>query len=165
MVTSATNFFAYNLKVAFFTVLILSLVSTGYSQQVRGIQGLAFNSIIPGVPETVSKKSTDATEFTVRGPAGNEVALVWTLPEYMSTTGASMPLFFFNTDCQIDTSQTANQASPAYDDLNPHETLTYSLGPNGLLTVWLGGQIVPGLVQKAGAYTATIRLTAAYTGN
>ena len=76
-----------------------------------------------------------------------------------------MPLFFFSTDAQIDSTSAGNQANPTYDDLHPFQTLTYSLGPNGKLTLWLGGQVVPRLVQKSGSYSATVRLTATYTGN
>jgi hypothetical protein len=138
---------------------------------VKGEQDLSFGNILPGVPITVSKKSVDAMEFTVSGAVDAEVSMVLTLPEYMYSAGpppppiATMALFFFNTDCQIDTTLTGNQATPTYDDLNPHETLTYSLGPNGQLMMWLGAQVVPGLVQQSGNYSATVRLTAAYTGN
>ena len=153
------------LRVTAFSSLILLNCTASHSQTVAGIQDLAFNSIFPGVPKTVSKKSADAMEFTITGTVNAEVALVFTLPEYMSITGSNMPLFFYNTDCQLDSTTTGNQASPTYDDLNPHQTLTYSLGPNGKLTFWLGAQVVPRLVQKTGSYTATIRLTATYTGN
>lgn len=165
MDTFAPIVLAKILRAATSSALILLFGSTAYSQTVAGIQDLAFSNIFPGAPKTVSKKSADAMEFTVTGTVDAEVALVLTLPDYMSTTGASMPLFFFNTDCQIDSAATPNQASPTYDDLNPHQTLTYSLGPNGGLTLWLGGQVVPRLVQKSGSYTATVRLTATYTGN
>ena len=130
-----------------------------------GVQDLAFGDIFPGVPQSVSKKSASAMEFTITGTVDAEVTLDLTLPQYMSATGANMPMFFFSTDCQVDSTNAVSQASPTYDDLNPHQTLTYSLGPNGKLTLWLGGQIVPGLVQKSGNYTATVRLTSAYTGS
>ena len=151
------------------TLLIVSIflvwTSPCSDQTVTGVEDLAFGDIFSGVPKTASKKSSDAAEFTVTGTVDAEVSLDFTLPQYLYTTGANMPMFFYNTDCQIDTTATGNQASPTYDDLNPNQTLTYSLGPNGKLTVWLGGQVVPGLVQKSGSYAATIRLTAAYTGN
>lgn len=145
----------------------LAIGIPAYSQplMVKGNSDLAFGNILPGVPKSVSKKSASAMEFRISGTGDAEVTLDFTLPQYMSTTGASMPLFFFNTDCQLDSTTTGNQASPTYDDLNPHETLTYRLGPSGKLFVWLGAQVVPGLVQKSGNYTATVRLTSAYTGN
>lgn len=147
--------------------LVLTLVISipAYPQTVTGVQDLAIGDIFPGVPKTVSKKSASAMEFTITGTIDAEVTLDLTLPQYLSTTGASMPLFFFSTDCQVDSTASGNQASPTWDNLNPNQTLTYTLGPNGKLTVWLGGQIVPGLVQKSGSYTATVRLTSTYTGS
>lgn len=165
MDTLAGNVSTKVLRTVFFSALILLICSTAYPQTVTGVQDLAFSAIFPGVPKTVTKKSADAMEFTVTGTINAEVSLILTLPEYMSTAGSNMPLFFFNTDCQIDSTAAGNQASPTYDNLNPHQTLTYSLGPNGKLTLWLGAQVVPRLVQKSGSYSATIRLTAAYTGN
>ena len=151
------------------TLLIASInlvwTSPCSNQTVTGVEDLAFGGIFPGVPKTVSKKSSDAAEFAVTVTVDTEVSLDFTLPQYLYVTGANMPLFFYNTNCQIDTTATGHQASPTYDALSLNQTLTYSLGPNGKLTVWLGGQVVPGLVQKSGSYTATIRLTAAYTGS
>ena len=132
---------------AFRMVWLAALISLVWmspcsNQTVTGVEDLVFGDIFPGVPKTISKKSTDAAEFTVTGTVDAEVSLDFTLPQYLSATGANMPTFFYNTDCQIDTTATGNQAGPTYDDLNPNQTLTYSLGPNGKLTVWLGGQVV-----------------------
>jgi hypothetical protein len=155
---------AFN-KSLLIALIFLVWTSPCSNQTVTGVEDLVFGDIFPGVPKTVSKKSSGAAEFTVTGTVDTEVSLDFTLPQYLYMTGANMPVFFYNTDCQIDTTSTGNQASPTYDNLNPNQTLTYSLGPNGKLTVWLGGQVVPGLVQKSGSYTATIRLTSAYTGD
>lgn len=165
MDTCAGKMFANIIKTSAFLAFLFMICTSAFSQTVAGVQDLAFNNIFPGVPKTVSKKSSDAMEFTVTGTVNAEVSLILTLPDYMSTTGANMSLFFFNTDCQIDSTAIGDQASPTYDNLNPHLTLTYSLGPNGKLTVWLGAQVVPRLVQKSGSYSSTIRLTAVYTGN
>ena len=145
-------------------LFLLFGVSTSQSQTVTGVEDLRFGTIFPGVPKTVDKKSSDAAEYTVTGTVDAEVTLDFSLPEYLSTTGATMTVLFSKTGCEVDSTAAGNQASPTYDDLNPYQTLTYSLGPNGKLTVWLGGQLVPGLIQKAGSYSATIRLTVAYTG-
>jgi hypothetical protein len=136
----------------------------GTAQTVTGVSDLAFGDIFPGVPKVVTNKSVDAAEYTVTGTAGAEVTLDFLLPTYVYTDGGNMPLLFSSTDCAVDSSSSPNQASPSADNLNPYETITYRLGSNGL-TVWLGGRVIPGLVQKAGDYTATIRLTVTYTGN
>ncbi|RKX24803.1 MAG: hypothetical protein DRP45_07400 [Candidatus Zixiibacteriota bacterium] len=145
-------------------LIVLAAVTSGVAQTVTGISDLEFGDIFPGVPNTVSKRASSAAEFTVTGTAGAEVTLDFLLPTYVYTTGANMPVLFSATDCAIDSSLVPDQSSPSADNLNPYETITYRLGAGGL-SVWLGGRVIPGLVQKSGNYTATIRLTVTYTGN
>ena len=147
-------------------VIIISLIGVHAvsAQTVTATNDLAFGNIFPGVPKTIAKSAPgEAAEFTVTGIAGDEVTLDFTLPSYMYTTGANMPLFFSSNDCAIDSTNPPDQSSPSADNLNPNGTITYRIGSNGL-SIWLGGRVVPGLVQKSGSYTATIRLTVAYTG-
>ncbi len=149
-----------------YAVLVLSSLS-GYAvsaQTVTSTNDLAFGNIFPGVPKAIVKSSVgDAAEFTVTGTTGAEVTLDFTLPAYMYTTGANMPLFFSSSDCAVDSTNPQDQSNPSANNLNPNGTITYRIGSNGM-SVWLGGRVVPGLVQKSGSYTATIRLTVAYTG-
>ena len=147
-------------------VIILSLlgVYAVSAQTVTATNDLVFGNIFPGVPKTIAKNvSGEATEFSIIGTADAEVTLDFTLPTYMYTTGANMPLFFSSIDCAVDSTNPPDQSNPSANNLNPNGTITYRVGSNGL-SVWLGGRVVPGLVQKSGAYTATIRLTVAYTG-
>ena len=146
------------------TALALFLPSVCLGQTVTSTESLAFGDVFPGVPKTVAKTSAGAAEFTVTGTADAEVTLDFDLPSYLSTTGDNMQVFFSSTDCAVDSTNPPNQGSPTYNNLNPYQTITYRLGSAGL-KVWLGGQIVPGLAQKAGSYNATIRLTVAYTGS
>lgn len=153
------------LKAIVLGLMVLGFVaSLGTAQTVTGVSDLEFGNMFPGVPQVVTNKSSSAAEFTVTGTAGAEVTLDFLLPEYVSISGGNMPLLFSTTDCSLDSSLVPDQSSPSADNLNPYETITYRLGSNGL-TVWLGGRCVPGLVQKAGDYSATIRLTVTYTGN
>jgi len=146
--------------------ILLVFMSSCRSQTVTATNDLLFGDTFPGVPKAIPKtSSSSAAEFTVTGTAGDELTLTFDLPTYLSTTGANMPIFFSNTDCAIDSTNPPDQSNPSADDLSPHEVQTYSFGSSNQLMVWLGGRIVPGLVQKAGNYSATIRLTAVLTGN
>lgn len=147
-------------------MLIVALPSFARAQAptVTRVNDLAFGTMFPGVPKTIDKQSADALEFRVTGTAGAEVRLDFTLPEYMSANGYHVQVVFYADGCAIDTAATPNQTSPAFNDLNPWQTLTYRLGSTGL-TVWLGGKAVPGLKQESGSYTGDVILTAEYTGN
>ena len=136
-----------------------------YGQTVSGTQDLVFGNIYPGVPGQVAGSSTDAAEWSVSGDGLAEVTLDFTLPGYLYMTGANMPFFFSSTSCAVDSTDPPDQSSPSASGSNPNGPITYRIGFDSLLTVWLGGTIVPGLVQKAGSYSATIRLTVTYTGN
>jgi hypothetical protein len=119
---------------------------------------LVFGDVLPRVPKTVSKRAAgQAAEFHVSGPAGQKVIVTFTLPEYMNMTGYSMKMIFYETDCAMDSTlnQASKQSSPGYDNIDPWHPITYGLGTNGL-TIWLGGKVVPGMVQPPGDYAADI---------
>ncbi len=125
---------------------------------------LVFGDIFPGIPKTISKHVAGAAaEFQVTGEAGDEITIDFTLQTYMSQGGYNMQLVFSETDCAMDSSASPDQSNPGYDDRDPWHTITYRLGSSGL-TIWLGGTLIPKLIQKTGDYTATIVLTVAYTG-
>lgn len=126
---------------------------------------LSFGDIFPGIPKTISKTTPgSAAEFFISGTAGSEVAIDFVLPAYMNSGGHNMQMVFRETDCALDSSATPDQTNPGSNNLDPWHTITYRLGSNGL-TVWLGGMVVPKLMQKKGSYSAVIVLTVAYTGN
>lgn len=125
---------------------------------------LVIGNIYPGIPKTITKYTAGAAaEFHVAGPGGSEVSIDFTLPTYMNQSGWNMQMIFTKTDCSLDTRPFPNQSSPLRDDLNPWQTIIQRLGAQGL-TIWLGGTVVPKIAQPAGAYTASIVLTVAYTG-
>jgi len=146
-------------------VALLALPGEGEAQTITVNNGLAFGDVYPGIPKTIDKANAgSAAEFHVAGTAGNEISIDFTLPTYMNRSGYSMQLIFNEYDCAMDSSATPDQSNPGYDDVDPWHSITYNLGLNGL-TVWLGGTVVPKLNQINGAYTASIVLTVAYTGN
>jgi hypothetical protein len=146
-------------------VTLLILPREAAAQTITVNNGLAFGDVYPGIPKTIDKANAgSAAEFHVAGTAGNELSIDFTLPTYMNRSGYNMQLIFNETDCAMDSSATPDQSNPVYDDIDPWHTITYGLGLNGL-TIWLGGTVVPKLNQINGAYTASIVLTVAYTGN
>jgi len=141
------------------------ITSAAAEVQASVVNNLVFGNVYPGIPKVVSKRTADsAAEFLVTGDVGAEVSIDFTLPTYMNAGGYNMPLIFKETYCAMDSSATPDQSNPDYDDLDPWHTITYRLGSTGQISIWLGGKVVPKLVQPAGSYTADIVLTVDYTG-
>ena len=67
-----------------------------------------------------------------------------------------MQAIFKTTDCSMDSSATPDQSAPTLDNISPWRTTTYTIGSNSEITVWLGGTVIPGIVQQSGSYTADI---------
>ncbi len=146
-------------------LFVVGLASASDAQNVTVNNDLNFGIVFPGIPKAISKRAAgSAAEFLVSGTPGSEVTIDITLPKYMNIGSSNMQLIFRENDAAIDTSASPDQSSPIFDNLNPWHTLTYRLGSNGL-TLWLGGTVVPNLVQTEGAYNASIVITVAYTGN
>jgi hypothetical protein len=152
------------------TVCVMALLFCCDGAQAQAISATATNNLVfgdvfPGIPKVVSKHAAGAAaEYQVTGTAGDEITIDFTLQTYMSQSGNNMQLVFTETDCALDSSASPDQSNPGSDDRDPWHTITYRLGSSGL-TIWLGGMLIPKLVQKTGDYTATIVLTVAYTGN
>jgi hypothetical protein len=135
----------------------------GRPLSVSGANPLTFALVFPGVPEIVSRSdAVNAGAFQVRGRNGSEVVLTFTLPVVLTATGgSSLPLQFGPNDGGWNTLNSLVTAR-AFD---PRVTLTVRLSPQGRLYIWLGGTALPSATQSAGAYTGTVTLAAAYTGN
>ena len=134
------------------------------AQNATAVMPLRFGTIFPGIPKTISKYDAGAAaEFHVSGIAGDEMSIDFTLPKYMSAGPHNMQMIFKETDCALDSSAAPDQSNPGYDNLDPWQAITYRLGSTGL-TIWLGGTLVPDLIQQPGDYSATIVLTVIPTG-
>lgn len=145
--------------------LVLVLSGSGVAQNITINNDLILGNIFPGIPKTVTKYTAGtAAEFYVTGTIGAEVSIDFTLPTYMNQSGSNMQMIFVETDCSMDSRNNPNQSNPQVDNLDPWHTLYDRLGAQGL-TIWLGGTVVPKIYQPTGAYTASIVLTIAYTGN
>ena len=151
----------------FFAVVLVCGIFGGVvsSQTITVNNNLVFGDVFPGIPKIISKSAAgSAAEFQVSGVAGNELSIQFTLPTYMNRSGYNMQMIFNDTDCAMDSSATPDQSNPGYNNINPWHAITYSLGLNGL-TIWLGGTVVPKLIQMNGAYSGQIVLTVTYTGS
>lgn len=128
-----------------------------------GTNDLNFGPVIPGIATQILRTdAANAGRFELRGTRSAEVQITLTLPAAMTAGGGrTMPLTFGPNDGGYDT-RNALRNAPAFD---PRVPLVTRLGNSGKLYVWLGGTVTPSGVQPAGTYSATITLTAAYTGN
>lgn len=123
-------------------------------------QALSFGTVIPGVPVTVSRTDPLAAgQVEIRGNRGVQVSIQITLPATMSGPfGATMPMSFGSADGGY--AQTNSIATATAFD--PRSPLVATLSGQGRLFIYLGGTVSPPVTQRAGAYSATITVTAAY---
>ena len=145
------------------------------SLSVSAVQDLDFGNILQGVTETVTRTDdVRAGIFQITGESAtnSEVSMYFQLPDYLwnSTPGSQdrLVIYFQNTDCTIDTTS-GTPLAPGGGALigeNPHNLPDTGIGgTDGVIRIYLGGAVYPAVDQKAGAYSADIVLTAAYTGD
>jgi hypothetical protein len=149
----------------YFVFFLLVLSCCASAQTATEINPLTFGNVFPGIPKAITKKDAGAAaEYHISGTAGAEVIVDFTLPEYMNAGGFNMQMIFSETNCALDTTASPDQSNPSQDNIDPWHTITYRLGSGGM-TIWLGGTVVPRLVQPTGSYSAQIVLRVEYTGN
>jgi hypothetical protein len=129
----------------------------------NGTRTLNFGNIFPGVRTTVLRTDAAAAgRFNLTGANRLEVRITFTLPAALTASGGrTMPLQFAAGDGGFALTNTI-AAATAFD---PRVALVTRLSNRGRLFIWMGGTALPTPTQRAGTYTATIILTAAYTGN
>jgi hypothetical protein len=156
----------FNIMHLLIVLLVFSVAWSPLSaQNATAVSPLRFGDVYPGIPKKVSKHDAGgAAEFHISGVAGDEMSITFTLPTYMNFGPDNMQMIFGETDCAMDSSASPDQSNPGYNNLDPWHTITYRLGSTGLI-IWLGGMIVPGLIQRPGNYSAVIVLTVIPTGN
>ncbi len=148
------------------SVLLFLLLSTDFAvAQVSGVSvvnDLTFGGVLAGVPKKVDKATPGgAAEYLVTGIAGSDVTIEFALPTYMNDGTYNMQMIFNNTDCAMDSSSSPDQTSPDYDNLDPWDVNSYTIGSGGI-SVWLGSKVVPKLFQDPGSYTADIVITVTF---
>jgi len=146
-------------------MLCSAVPALGQVSGVTVVSDLTFGDVFPGIPKEIDEKTPGpAAEFAVTGVAGSEVQIDFTLPTYMNNVGFNMQMIFKDTDCSLDSSATPDQTNPQYPDRNPWKPIVYGIGSGGI-TIWLGGKVVPKLMQQQGSYSADIVLTVTYIGS
>jgi hypothetical protein len=154
------------LRVLLPCALASAILATGLLAQKpltgTGSQGITFGAVFPGVSVTVlPNDATRAGTFDVRGQKNLQVQFTFTLPTAMSAgAGKTMPMVFGATSARY--ARTANLGTSTVFD--PRVPLLARLSGTGRLYIWLGGAVSPSPTQAAGAYSATVTLTMAYTG-
>ena len=129
---------------------------------IGGVRALDFGTLLPGVQSTVLPTDpAKSGQFNITGQKFAEVEVWLTLPAQMTgPAGASIPLSFDPSSAgRSNTGSITDQVA-----VDPRTRFTLTLSGTGRGFVYLGGTLLPAGQQRAGAYTATITLTAAYTG-
>jgi hypothetical protein len=137
---------------------------------VTATSALAFGNVFQGVPASIANSNASAGVFQITGNGGSGISVYMQLPDYLATaTGDDrLVLSFSTTDASVDT--TANVAPGSFgsgwQNTNPHNfpAATVIGSPANRTAIFLGGSVYPTVDQTAGAYTADIVLTVAYTG-
>ena len=150
-------------RITIFGFILFSLfasdIALGQVSGVSVVNDLTFGTVLGGVPKKIDKATPgSAAEFLVTGIAGSDVTVEFTLPTYMNDGSYNMQMIFDNIDWAMDSSSSPDQTSPDYDDLNPWDVINYTIGSGGI-AIWLGGKVVPKLLQQPGSYTADIVVT------
>lgn len=139
------------------------LQAQGRPLSASGTKNLTFGTLFPGVPQPILRTdAVNAGSFELRGRNRAEIRIDFTLPAALTgPAAATMPLSFGAGDGGHNTQNTIGTAQ-AFD---PRAPLIAQLATNGRLYVWLGGTALPTGTQRSGNYTASVTLTASYTGN
>ena len=149
------------------TLSLAAGASPAYAQggrplNVIGRQGLTFGTMWSGQPAQVSRQDPlRSGQIELRGMRLTDVQVTFSLPAALAGPGgAQLPLSFGANDGGVGTSS-AITAATGFD---PRLSHVARFSDNGRLYLFLGGTALPGAGQTAGAYTATVTVTVAYTG-
>jgi hypothetical protein len=140
----------------------LGAQGNGPPLRVRGRQALAFTTLLPGVPELVSRiDAARSGQLEIRGRKNTLVMLQFVLPrEMIGPGGAILPLAFGPDDAGFTTSRRRG-SQVGFD---PSAPFTVGLPQNGHGFVFIGGTAQPQPNQRAGSYSATVTLLVADPG-
>ena len=127
---------------------------------VSNLRDLDFGTVIPGFSRTILETDATSGHFLVAGGANAEVAISFSsLPASLSGPGAPLAVTYGST-------HNTSDAGGSGTSFVPGGGLTTRLdAASGELHIYIGGVLVVPGGQLAGAYSATITMDAAYTGN
>lgn len=126
---------------------------------VTGTAPLAFGNVFQGVNKTVAFSDATSGRFSLTGYLASQVALTFTLPTTLSSGVNTMAINTYDVRVNA-TNVTAGATALTVTSGTPVNSNFVA----GSLFVFVGGRVVPGAAQAAGAYTGAIVLAAAYTG-
>ncbi len=126
---------------------------------VTGTAPLAFGNVFQSVNRTVAAVDATSGRFGITGFGTSQVSLTFTLPTTLASGPNTMPIDTWDVRSNA-TSATAGATAFAVTSGTP---VLRNLAA-GNLFLFVGGRVVPGAAQAAGAYAGTIVLAAAYTG-
>lgn len=122
---------------------------------------LAFGNVFPGATKLVAPSDATSGGFSLAGAANAEVTLTFTLPTDLTDGTNNLPITFGAASA----GHNVANSRAGLTLINPSAVATTRLdGVTGNLYVFIGGSVSP-VAQPAGAYSASIQLAAAYTGN
>jgi len=143
---------------------LLALAACAYPVQgqrtptVTSVRGLAFGTLLPGVPVVVPPSdAARGAQFDIRANNRGVVLIAFALPVAMTGPGAPLPLSFGATSAGF----SASGSTTGMTLFDPRVPFTGTVSNNGRATIFLGGTALPAGTQGAGSYTGTVTLTVA----
>ena len=138
---------------------------------VTASQALQFGNVFQGVAKTQAQ-TDDALSgiFDIVGAASAGISVYLTLPQYMALADGSdrMTIAFGTTDATVDTMNVTPStvvAANGWVDVDPNNLPgVLVVGQAGQTNIYLGGKVIPGVDQVAGAYSGDIICNVAYDG-
>lgn len=126
---------------------------------VTGTAPLAFGNVFQTVNKTVAATDAASGRFGITGFGTSQVALTFTLPANLTSGGNNLPIDQWD----VRSNGTNAPATATAFTVVSGTPVNRNLVANSLF-LFVGGRVVPGAAQAAGAYTGSIVLAAAYTG-
>ncbi len=140
---------------------VAATASVSIPMSVAGLNTLAFGQVIPGIPKTVAFNATTAGRMRILGFGNAQLSVTLLMPAVLASGTATMPVG--NWVVRTGRNSNANIAVPLV--FTSGTPVTLRLAPSGTMFFFIGGRVTPAGTQPAGAYSGTITLVSAYTGN
>jgi hypothetical protein len=123
------------------------------------VAALDFGFVVPGTPKAVATSDATAGVMQFNGTAGAQVNVTFTsLPANLSDGTNDLSIGSY-------TAATAATQAGAQTSFAPAGGTLVNLSGAGEIFVFVGATVSPLAAQPAGAYSGTITVQAAYTGN
>lgn len=126
---------------------------------VTNVRDLGFGTVIPGYNRTIVETDATSGHFSISGGANAEVQVSFSALPSLTGPGTAMTVAYTAT-------WNTSDAGGSGTSFDPTAGVTTRLdSTTGLLHVYLGGVLTVPAGQTPGAYSGTVTMDAAYTGN